>query len=335
MEPEPDGDGAAGSLVVVVPAHNEAGRLESCLSSLRGQGQLRVYFSDNASTDATAQTARQASAGLEAEVRTVEELPPAAHFVSAGRWALTREPSAEFFAFLAADDQWGPGFAHSCLQSLVAHPDAGAAYPAFEWIGGGPGRRIRPTSFRGHIGALRQMHGLALPDWRELSNLMYGVFRRQAFMDLLVAVERGGDEFGVDFAAVWCVLGRHTVLACPGALGLRSVRPDADLLARAGFRREEVSGPVGMIRTYVRLNVRINSLIARALARAAGDRAEPPAPWMVQLARLPQWVVGAGRHAAAQFRAGWASVASEGATHGSPGPHGHQDESRDYTGRGR
>jgi glycosyltransferase involved in cell wall biosynthesis len=283
-------------LVVVVPARNERQRLTTCLTSLSQQDvPVRVYFSDNASDDGTADAAREFFDRVDLTVRTTIPLGPAEHFVSAGRWALEAEPEGEFFALLAGDDSWSDGFASASLATLAKHADVGAVFPSFVWEGDGEPRQLAPVRFRQRHPKARQRRALRLSDHRELSNLVYGVYRREAFTHLLTALQLGGDRFAVDYAAAWHVLGRHEVEICARAVGCRHIRNGADLIERAGFRRADVNGPWGTAWLYVRLNLRINFLIAAALRRVALDGTRPPASWVVQVIRAPQWLSGAVR----------------------------------------
>jgi hypothetical protein len=215
--------------------------------------------------------------------------------VSAGRWALDAEPAARAFAFLAGDDSWSRGFASAALDQLRRSPTADAIFPAFVWHAGDEVRRLAPVAFQHGSAAARRRRALLLSDHRELANLAYGVFRRDAFADLIDAWERGGESFAADYAAVWCIVGEHLVEACEGAVGRRRVRPDADLLERVGFHRGHARGAVATVRMYVALNRHVNRLIAAAIARTV-PAGSAPSERQVQLIRAPQWLWGALRH---------------------------------------
>jgi glycosyltransferase involved in cell wall biosynthesis len=284
---------AGQALVVVVPARNEEARLPLCLASLAAQSrvELRVLVSDNASSDATATVARAATAELDLVLRTVDPLGPSAHFVSAMRWALGSS-DAEVFALLAGDDTWQPGFAAAALEVLVRSPEVDVVFPRFVWEGGGVERTLPAAAFRQASAAARQRAALLMPDRRELSNLVYGVYRRAAFIDLADAWAAGGDEFGADFAAAWAVLGGHRVAACDAAVGRRFTRAGADLLERIGFSRAAATGPVSMMTTYVRVNLAVNRALALAMRRVSAHPGQPRTV-AVQLMRAPQWLWGA------------------------------------------
>jgi hypothetical protein len=278
-------------VVVAVSARNEAERIGACLSSLAAQAvHLRVLVSDNASNDDTGRIAASFSDRLEFDLRTTGPLGACEHLVSTGRWALAEQPDAELFALLAGDDEWGPDFARSALATLQSQPAVAAAFPAFEWVEHGRVvRELAPFDFLQRSGSSRRRRALLVPDRRELANLMYGVYRRQAFQDLLTAWEQGGDDFGADYAAVWSLLGSHRVAACSGARGRRYVRPGADLIERAWGQRSAGTGVIAQGWFYLRLNLRLNRLIATALARVSPDA---PRVWRVQLLRSPQWIGG-------------------------------------------
>lgn len=283
----------ANRIVVVVPARNEAQLIGACLSSLAVQhSDLAVLLSDNASEDGTAEVARSV-AGIDLTVRTVGPLGPSEHFVSAIRWALASSDAA-LFAILAGDDQWSPGFVQAALAALAAHPEADVVSPSFSWEDGVTSRPLKPVSFLRGSAAGRRRSALLLPDHRELSNLVYGVYRRAAFETLGEAWAAGGDEFAADYAAAWSVAGAHRVVPAPAAHGRRSVRGGADLLVRAGHHRSSARGPLQTMALYIRLNVDINRQIASALQRAPGP-GSAPRPWQVQVLRAPQWWWGALR----------------------------------------
>jgi hypothetical protein len=255
---------------------------------------VQVFFSDNASDDGTAKAARECDGDLDLTVRTTHLLKAGQHFVSAGRWALEAEPDAPVFAFLAGDDTWSSGFVSAATDQLRRSPSVDVIFPAFVWESIEEERWLAPVAFRQHTPAARQRRALFLSDRRELANLVYGVFRREAFEDLLVAWERGGESFAADYAAAWSILADHRVEACAAAVGRRQVRPDVDLLERVGLRRSDARGPIATMGMYVRLNWQVNRLTALAIARTVPTGHGPPS-WQVQLIRAPQWLWGAVR----------------------------------------
>ncbi len=293
-----------GGLVAVgVPARDEGDRVTACLESLVAQGpQVRVLLSDNASQDATPEIARSFEARLALQVRTIGPMGASEHFVSVGRWLLETQPDADAFALLAGDDEWGPEFVSQAHDALCARPDVAAVFPTFVWTGGDESdRTLAPTSFLRGGCRMRRLKALALADRRELANLVYGVYRRDAFADLMDAWERGGDRFAADYAAACWVVGRHRVAAIPRAVGRRHVRTGVDLIERVGASRP-AGGPLAMVVAFVRLNLRINSLIAAALV-SAGVTSGGTSPWAVQLIRAPQWLGGSVRQVVRVLRA--------------------------------
>lgn len=282
-----------GTIAVVVPALNESGRVASCLGSLYAQdARLGVFVSDNASDDDTADVVRNADHRCRVDVRRLDSrLEAAAHFVSAARWALS-ESDAELFAFLAADDEWRPGFISSLLPVLDA-AKAGVAFPTFEWVDGTRSRVISPASFMHPDAHARQRAALLLPDWRELANLVYGVYERAAFKCLVDAMERGGDLFAIDYAAAWLVLGSYKAVACRDAVGVRQVRSGADLLERVGLQGTDGKGVYRAFSTYIRLTYRVNRGIADAIRQISPTR--HPSMDKVLVLRLPQALWGISR----------------------------------------
>src|SRR6185312_9491353 len=95
------------------------------------------------------------------------------------------------------------------LTALAQHPAAAVAFPTFSWEGGDRPRVIPPADLMGAHALQRQARALFLPDSRELANLVYGVYRREAFESLVQGLERGGDRFGSDYAAAWNLLERY------------------------------------------------------------------------------------------------------------------------------
>ena len=285
----------AAELLVVVPALNEEARLPTCLGSLVAQAaRLDVRVSDNGSTDATADIAASFGSRLSVRTRTVSRQSATAHFVSAGRWGLETS-NAPFVALLAGDDAWAAGFAEAALSLLTQRPDVDVACPSFRWVGGDRERDLPPVAFASSSHRLNQARALVMSDRRELANLVYGVYRRTAFEDLLNAWERGGEQFGSDYAAAWCVLGRQRVVACPQALGLRYERSGVDLISRVGAERPTRGGVLSLARTYVVLNLRVNTQLRRALIAVAAGRV-PMTVRLLPLLRAPQWVWGAVAH---------------------------------------
>lgn len=288
-------------LIVVVPALNESLRIQDCLGSLLQQGaRLRVIVSDNASTDGTAHKALAFADRFDLHIRNSARLAAAEHFVSAGRFALSdRRLDGDAFAFLAGDDRWSDEFANAALDALAENPEADVVWPTFVWEGEGvPERRLPPPARLNHTWAVcRRLQALVLSDHREVANLIYGVYRREAFEHMLAAWERGGEDFAADYAAAWSVIGHYRVVACHSAVGFRHIRSGADLLQRVGVRRSENANLISLMRTYLTVNVRVNHRLGLALGRL-GDDNWHPTPLQLQALRAPQWLWGAVR----QFR---------------------------------
>lgn len=276
-------------LTVVIPALNESARIAGCLASLIKQDTpITIMVSDNASDDETLGIVRTFSETLELHVRTVTRITPSEHFISSGLWALS-STNDEFFAFLAGDDSWQEGFARAAMFALENRTSADVAFPTFVWETDDRKRTLLPISFQQRGSVRRRLRALLAPDGRELANLVYGVYRREAFAWLLSEWGRGGDEFGSDYAAAWSVIGRYRVVEAPAAVSQRSRRPGADLLARVGLRRQDSVGPIETIWLYLRLNVRVNLGIGRAVREMRPGRWRPGVIQVFVL-RAPQWI---------------------------------------------
>lgn len=287
-----DGANTQPELAVVVPARNEEGRIGACLASLTSQrARIQVFVSDNASEDLTGQRASEFQDRLRLTTRRTGFLEATEHFVSSARWALSNS-DAPLLALLAGDDSWEATFVQQALSALEQVPSAAVAFPTFIWEGGDRPRVIPPVDLMGHYARRRQARALLLPDARELANLVYGVYRREAFESLIQGLERGGDRFGSDYAAAWNLLERYRVVAAPSAVAYRYERAGADLIERAGIARTGSEGLMHQALLYVRLNARVNADLGRALQRGRGG-GPMWLPALVQAARAPGWVWGA------------------------------------------
>ena len=279
-------------LAVVVPARNEESRIGACLMSLmRQRARVQVFVSDNASRDLTLQRADEFEDHLLLTTRRTEFLEATEHFASTARWALANS-NAPLLALLAGDDSWEGTFVQEALSALEQNPAAAVVFPTFIWEGGDRPRVIPPADLMEANARRRQASALFLPDSRELANLVYGVYRREAFQSLTQGLERGGDRFGSDYAAVWNLLERYRVAAAPSAVAYRYERAGTDLIERAGITRTGSEGLLHQALLYVRLNLRVNAELGRALVRVRGG-GQVWLPAVVQGARAPRWVWGA------------------------------------------
>ncbi len=169
------------------------------------------------------------------------------------------------------------------------------AFPTLVWFGRGGERRIAPTDLLASDGRLRQFRALALPDSRELANLLYGVYRRDAFARVIDALERCGEDFGGDYAAVISLLRSSRVAAAPAAVGFRFERRGVDLVERVGLSRTGEQSLIAKVALYARITARVNTSLGRAISRTTGNSAAwtVPATYVV---RGPAWVMDAARH---------------------------------------
>ncbi|MBC7442262.1 MAG: glycosyltransferase family 2 protein [Ramlibacter sp.] len=125
------------TISVVIPCHNDAGLLSTCLAALAAQVRPaeEVIVVDNASTDATAETARAAGARIVSE--PARGIWPAA---AAGYDAATREVIARLDADSVPPPDWlarlEAGLARSPEADLITGPgDFYGCSPLVAWLG--------------------------------------------------------------------------------------------------------------------------------------------------------------------------------------------------------
>lgn len=292
-------------IAVVVPAHNEGPNLAACLKSLASQSiPIRMMVSDNGSTDGTPQILAQLRSTFDFDSRRVDGLGAAAHFASCGRWALDsgREP---FVALLAADDQWDAAFAESALGVLDVDANLGSAFPTCSLVGDGDDRVLPPLDFSSGSPVKRQVGAILTPDGGQLANHVYGLFRRDAFRDLVESWERGGEAYGSDYASVVHTLAKHRSRPAPKAVVYRSLREGQDLLffTRLGIEHD-ADPPTTHLRAaglYAKYNVLSDLALSRALSRVYGRPAALTATvvlplravlWLGQIPRLVSARIG-------------------------------------------
>lgn len=280
-------------IAVVVPAHNEGPNLEACLNSLASQAvPLRIMVSDNGSTDGTPETLRNLRTRFEFQFRRVEGLGPSEHLVDCGRWLLA-SGSEPFLALLAGDDRWGPQFLSSATAALDADEGLGMAFPTCAWVGGVTVQTLTPPHLGSRWSLARQAYAVAMPNQRELANQVYGLFRRDAFRELLDAWERVGDAFAADYAAVVRTIARFRSAPAPDAVVLRSLDEHQDLLFYSRLGIEQKAQPatlVGVGQRYARHNALTDRGISRAIAAAYGRSPALTAACVIPL-RTPQWLI--------------------------------------------
>jgi glycosyltransferase involved in cell wall biosynthesis len=115
------------SVDVVVPCYQYGRFLRECVSSVltQGAGEVRVLIIDNASTDDTADVARQ----LAAEDKRVQVVVNPRNIGATRSYNMGVEwASAEYFLLLDADDLLAPGCLARALAIMEAHPELSFTY---------------------------------------------------------------------------------------------------------------------------------------------------------------------------------------------------------------
>lgn len=129
---------SAPRVVLAAPLYNQAEHLDAALHSLRSQtyGDFALVLVDDASSDATAMTARRHAA---ADERLQVHVNPRrlGMLENTNRaWALARElfPDSEFQALASDHDVWAAGWLDALVGALEGAPAAVLAYPLTERI---------------------------------------------------------------------------------------------------------------------------------------------------------------------------------------------------------
>jgi glycosyltransferase involved in cell wall biosynthesis len=164
-----------------VPVFNEATHLADALGHLLAQDypNLEVTVCDNASTDATATTARE-WASRDPRVKVIAQptnIGAAANFEAAFQHA-----RGEYFMWAAGHDRWSTNYVSACVAALEANPDAVLASGQSRWFGDDVTADTGPSALYSTAGLapcarfLTVLHGNMHP--------VYGLIRR----DVLVAI---------------------------------------------------------------------------------------------------------------------------------------------------
>lgn len=108
-----------GAVSVIIPARNAEATIARAIASALGQGipPHEIIVIDDASTDATAQRAREAGGALTRVIAL-----PGRHGAAGARNAGMAAARGEFIAFLDADDCWDADKTERQLAVLAAHP---------------------------------------------------------------------------------------------------------------------------------------------------------------------------------------------------------------------
>jgi glycosyltransferase involved in cell wall biosynthesis len=115
------------SVDIVIPCYNHGGFLPDSVGSVLSQqiGDLRILIIDNASTDGSAEVARQLASGdgrIELLLRSANQGPHAS-FNAGVDWA-----QSDYFLILCADDILAPGCLARAVSALERHREASFAF---------------------------------------------------------------------------------------------------------------------------------------------------------------------------------------------------------------
>ena len=119
---------------VILPTHNRAGMLAAAIASVRAQSHARwrLYISDDASTDATAQLLDGVADDPRIRVlRSATRGGPAAARNLA--LAAAHADGAEVIAYLDSDNTYFPDYLAALAHAYARNPDAQCAYCAMHW----------------------------------------------------------------------------------------------------------------------------------------------------------------------------------------------------------
>ncbi len=171
---------AVPKLAVGLPVYNGENYLEQTLTAVLAQtyGPFALVICDNASTDATPDIIKRMTSHIDwvTYVRHPENLGAAPNYNSAYELA----PATEYFAWIAHDDLWEPGFLEGCVAALDANPSSPLAYARTRLV----------DSYGNTIGSYPLRPDLASPsaavrladviDQRHPNHPVFGVARRAA-----------------------------------------------------------------------------------------------------------------------------------------------------------
>ncbi len=185
LQPAPrDGESLPG-LSVIVPARNEAGRIERCLRGLLAQdypGPLQILVVDDNSTDGTAERVEQIAA-QDARVRLLRgrPLPPGWAGKPHACWQGAAEAEADWLCFLDADTAPQPALLRTAVRTAQSEKIDLLSLEPFQELGSVAERLVIPTGMF-LIAFTQDPSRVNDPESQEATaNGQFLLFRREAY----------------------------------------------------------------------------------------------------------------------------------------------------------
>ncbi len=195
---------AAPTFVVALPVHNGSGTIEAAIRSVTNQidVDVRCIISENWSTDATASIINNLndSSGRLRIIQPDRLCPAPDNFRFAFEQSVTL--GAQYFTWLAADDEMFDGYLAGAARQLELCPDAEFTVADAEFVLAGSTTRLSMYSPARGLTSSRPFARLlsyaCQPRWNEI----YSVYRPSTF-DVLGLIT---DRFGFDVVLTWRLL---------------------------------------------------------------------------------------------------------------------------------
>lgn len=219
---------ASPTISIGMPIHNGAWCMRPAIDSVLAQvrGDFELVISDNASTDETGAIARE-YAERDSRIRYLRQptnIGPSANFRQ-----VLEQATAPYFAWLAADDRWEPGFLQALVPVLEADPDVGLVFSDYRVRNLLTGHEERAgTGFSASRRPLvrylfRSIHGCAC--------LVYGVHRRE----IVSRCPLGQFDFADVWMTHWYELNSR-IRVVPMSLFVAGTRGDRQAYSLSGSR---------------------------------------------------------------------------------------------------